>query len=133
MRASDRLGFDDWYGIARSHRGTCRGEAEGVLGTEAWNSVTWAIDTSNGTLHVDEPFRKVDRNPIDEIRGDASGGKPGYWDTTDGSYRLYVSKNTPHNEWVESDRLQNVAVAAATQVPHFGASGLLVSVSRIEL
>ena len=91
FESDDELGFDDWYGTARASRGTCRGEAEGVLGTEAWNPVAWAIDTSSGTMDVDESFRKVDRNPLAESGADSSGTKPGYWDTTDGSYKLYTA------------------------------------------
>ena len=42
-------------------------------------------------MDVDESFRKVDRNPLEESGADSSGTKPGYWDTTDGSYKLHTA------------------------------------------
>ena len=91
FESDDELGFDDWYGTARANQGTCRGEAEGVSGTESWNPVAWAIDTSSRTMHVGESFRKVDRDLREESVDDSSGSKPGCWDKTDGSYKLHTA------------------------------------------
>ena len=47
----DELGYDDWYGAPR---GTCRGEAENVLGRERpFNPVDWAINTSSSPMDID--------------------------------------------------------------------------------
>ena len=59
----DELWDDEWTEV---RRGTCRGEAENVLGREAWDPVSWAINTGNSSMDVDPSVHKKDRGSCED-------------------------------------------------------------------